>query len=160
MRGECMRWYSGQADVLRPATTTTRPLTSSPLAKPVIGLIGGIGSGKSLVAATFARRGARVISGDELGHEAPAAAGDPCRSVVQRWGPEVLDEQGRIDRRRLGAIVFADPSERRALEAMVFPWIERRIREEIDDARKRTGQVRLIVLDAAVMLEAGWNERL
>jgi dephospho-CoA kinase len=123
--------------------------------RPVIGLIGGIGSGKSQVAAVFAQRGARVVSGDQFGHEALRQR-DLRARVVQRWGPEVLDEHGEIDRRKLGAQVFADPAQRRELEALVFPWIERRIREEIARAQADP-KVTLVVLDAAVMLEAGWN---
>src|SRR3954466_9621810 len=99
----------------------------------VIGLIGGIGSGKSRVAAEFVRHGARVVSGDQAGHEALRQPEIRSR-VVERWGPEVLDEKGEINRRRLGAMVFADPTELRALEALVFPWIERRLRVEIDAA--------------------------
>jgi dephospho-CoA kinase len=115
-----------------------------------------MGSGKSLVAELFARRGARVISGDQLGHEALRQPAIRDR-VVERWGQGVLDEQGTIDRRRLGAIVFADPAERQALEAVVFPWIERRLREE-RAAAEADPSVSLIVLDAAIMLEAGWNK--
>jgi dephospho-CoA kinase len=124
--------------------------------KLVVGLIGGIGSGKSTVAAAFARHGARVVSGDQAGHE---ALRDPevRQRVVERWGRGILNEQGEIDRRRLGAIVFADPAERAALEALVHPWIERRLREQIDAAARDPG-VKLIVLDAAVLLEAGWNK--
>src|SRR6266496_904490 len=96
--------------------------------KPVIGLIGGIGSGKSRVAAEFARRGARVIAGDQLGHEALRQPDVKAR-IVERWGPGVLDTSGEVERRKVAAIVFADPAELRALEAIVFPWIERRIAE-------------------------------
>lgn len=124
-------------------------------APPVVGLIGGIGSGKSLVAEAFCRRGAQLISGDQLGHE--ALRQPEIRSeVVRRWGSGVLDADGAVNRRRLAAIVFNDPKERRALEALVFPWIERRIHEEITAARARKG-LALIILDAAVMLEAGWD---
>jgi dephospho-CoA kinase len=114
-----------------------------------------MGSGKSRVAEEFRRHGAQVISGDALGHEAlrQAAIRD---AVVSRWGPGVLDEHGEISRRRVAAIVFADPAELRALEAMVYPWIKRRVREEVAAARA-DDEVRLIVLDAAVMLEAGWD---
>ena len=62
-----------------------------------------------------------------------------------------------MQRRRLAAVVFADPRERKALEAMVHPWIKERIRAEVDAARAG-GSARLIVLDAAVMLEAGWHD--
>jgi dephospho-CoA kinase len=124
--------------------------------KPVLGLIGGMGSGKSLVAAAFAQHGARVISGDQLGHEALRQP-DVKAKVVERWGTGTLDATGNIDRRRLAAVVFADPAERQALEAFVFPWIERWLEEELARADKDS-EVSLIVLDAAVMLEAGWNK--
>jgi dephospho-CoA kinase len=123
--------------------------------KLVIGLIGGIGSGKSRVAAEFARHGAAVISGDQHGHEALRQP-DIRNRVVERWGAGVLDAQGQIDRRALGRRVFADAGELQALERIVFPWIERRIQEEIASARHDPA-VRFIVLDAAVLLEAGWN---
>jgi dephospho-CoA kinase len=124
--------------------------------KPVVGLVGGIGSGKSQVAAAFAARGALVISGDDLAH---AALREPevRDAVVARWGAGLLGEDGQIQRRRLGAIVFADPEERRALEGLVHPWIKRRIREEMDAAQADPAY-RLVILDAAVMLEAGWND--
>lgn len=125
--------------------------------KPVIGLIGGVGSGKSLAAAEFAKYGAKVISGDAFGHEALRRP-DIKQQVVHRWGRDILNAKGDVDRRKLGTIVFADPKERQALEALVFPWIERRIDEEITRASKDAG-VKSVVLDAAIMLEAGWDRR-
>src|SRR5439155_1931268 len=133
--------------------TTSPPhhLTTPP---PIVGLIGGIGSGKSMVAEMLRQRGAKVISGDELGHEALQRP-DVHAEVVRRWGSEILEPDGSIGRARLAKIVFGDPEERRALEALVFPSIERRIEEEIAAARSRA-DVPVIVLDAAIMLEAGW----
>jgi dephospho-CoA kinase len=122
--------------------------------KPVIGLIGGIGSGKSLVAAEFVRHGAAVISGDQLGHEGLRQP-EIRNRIVAHWGPTILDTQGQIDRRALASRVFARKEELHALEQLVFPWIERRIGEEIAIAQKKPACC--IVLDAAVMLEAGWN---
>ncbi|MBV9122364.1 MAG: dephospho-CoA kinase [Planctomycetes bacterium] len=124
-------------------------------AKLVVGLIGGMGSGKSRVAAEFARHGARVVAGDPLGHEGLRQP-ELREQVVQRWGPGVLGADGEIDRRKLAAKVFADPVELRALERILFPWIERRLAEEIDRAQ-HDPTVSLIVVDAAVMLEAGWD---
>ncbi len=123
--------------------------------KLVVGLIGGIGSGKSRVAAAFARRGARVVSGDEAGHEALRQP-EVKQRLVERWGPEVLGPDGAIDRRRVAARVFADPAELEALQAVVWPWITARLREQVAAARAEPG-VRLVVLDAAVLLEAGWD---
>jgi len=123
--------------------------------KPVIGLVGGIGSGKSRVAAAFAARGGKVISGDAAGHEALRQP-EIRERVVRRWGQQVLDEKGEIDRRAVARVVFADPAELRALEEIVHPWIGRRLREEIAAAQSDPA-VPFVVLDAAVMLEAGWN---
>jgi dephospho-CoA kinase len=124
--------------------------------KPVVGLLGGIGSGKSQVAAALARHGARIIAGDQLGQ---AALRDPDirARVISRWGQGIVDAGGEIDRRRLAAIVFADPAQRKELEAITHPWIRRCIRAEVEEAR-HDPSVTLIVLDAAVMLEAGWND--
>lgn len=124
--------------------------------KPVIGLIGGIGSGKSAVSAEFARHGGRIISGDQLGHEALRQPAIRDR-VIQRFGQGIVGPDGGITRRALGAIVFADPQARRDLEALVFPYIEQRIREEIESAQSAV-DVRFILLDAAIMLETGWNK--
>ena len=123
--------------------------------KPVIGLVGGMGSGKSRVAAEFARHGARVISGDELGHEGLRQP-DIRDQVVGRWGRAILDDAGAIDRGKLGRVVFGDPAQRRELERLLFPWIGRRLREEVEAAAKDPA-VPLVVLDAAIMLEAGWS---
>ena len=120
----------------------------------VIGIVGGIGSGKSQVTRLLAEAGAPVISGDALGHEALLQP-DIREQVVRRWGDGLL-EKGEIQRPKLGGIVFADPSALRELERLVHPWIKRRIAEEIEAAR-RTAAVPLIVLDAAILLEAGWD---
>ena len=122
---------------------------------PVLGLIGGIGSGKSRVAAALAWCGALVLSGDEAGHEALRQP-EIRQQIVQRWGQEILDVQGEIVRRRLGVKVFASPTQRVALESMVHPWIKQRLQEGID-AAKQNPKVNLIVLDAAILLEAGWH---
>jgi dephospho-CoA kinase len=122
----------------------------------IVGIVGGIGSGKSLVAGELVKHGGYLIAGDALGHEALRQP-HIKQQVVERWGREVLDEEGEIKRRCLGHKVFADPEALRALEALVFPWIGTRIREEIARARLGTA-LPMIVLDAAVMMEAGWDK--
>jgi len=135
------------------------PISRPPRAesrKLVVGLVGGMGSGKSQVAAEFAKHGARVVNADQLGHEALRQPGIRD-ALVQRWGRGVLDETGAVDRRRVGRIVFADEVDRKALESLVHPYIARRIREEIDAARADPG-VKLVVLDAAIVLETRWSQ--
>lgn len=120
----------------------------------VVGLIGGIGSGKSAVAAAFARRGARIVNADQLGHEAlrqPAIRDQ----LIDLWGDVILDAGGAIDRPKVAAIVFADAAELRRLERIVHPWIGRRIEDEV--ARAAGDGVRLVVVDAAVLVEASWD---
>jgi len=132
-------------------TSACDSLSPRPL---VVGLVGGVGSGKSSAAAAFARHGASVINADALGHEAlrqPAIRDE----VVRLWGAGLLDASGQIDRRRLAAVVFADESARRQLEALTHPWIRRRTEDLI--ARAHHDGTRLVVVDAALLLEAGWN---
>jgi dephospho-CoA kinase len=120
----------------------------------IVALVGGVGSGKSAAAAEFARRGAVVIDGDALGHQTlrlPAARD----AVAARFGPGVLDGEGQIDRRKLGAVVFAEPQRRKELEEIVHPHILTRIEEAIALARRDGAPA--VVLDAAVLLEAGWK---
>jgi dephospho-CoA kinase len=123
---------------------------------PVIGIVGGIGSGKSVVAQALVQQGGWLISGDQLGHEALRQP-DIKAQLVARWGVQVLDPNGEVERKRVAAIVFANPAERRALEAMTHPYIEGHIREKIAQARARS-DVRFLVLDAAILLEAGWHK--
>ena len=123
--------------------------------KPVIGLVGGIGAGKSLAAAALAARGGAVIDADRIGHEVLQLP-EVVDRLAARWGPRVLRPDGTPDRRAIAAVVFADPAERAALEAIVFPEIERRARAAVAAARADPA-VRFVVLDAAVMLEAGWH---
>ncbi len=122
----------------------------------VVGLLGGIGSGKSEVARLLREAGAVILSGDALGHEALRQAELKGR-IVERFGKGILDDKGEIERRKLGCIVFSSLDERRALEEIVHPWIKRRLSEELAVARGRP-DVPLIVVDAAIMLEAGWDE--
>src|SRR4051812_48219771 len=129
---------------------------------PVIGLIGGIGAGKSRVAELLKGRGACVIDADAVGHEVLEVP-EVRDLVVARFGTRVVrpaprpgEERGRVDRRLLGSIVFADPEALRDLERIVHPRMclefERRIARE--SAR---GAVPLIVLDAAILMETGWD---
>jgi len=124
--------------------------------KPVIGIVGGIGAGKSTVAGEFVALGCVLIDADRIGHE---LLGEPDlrAEIVQRWGDRVIGSDGEISRRALGEIVFAVPAELEALNAILHPRMRRRMEERIEAMRKdevSTGAV----LDAAVLFEAGWDD--
>ena len=123
--------------------------------KPIIGLIGGIGGGKSFVAALLVARGGFLIGGDPLGHEGLRESTIKAE-VLAEFGSDLKKPDGEIDRRKLGAIVFNDPTRLRRLEAIVFPYIGRRVHDEIAKAQV-SGPARFIILDAAVLVEAGWK---
>jgi dephospho-CoA kinase len=124
--------------------------------KPVIGLIGAIGAGKSRAARCFERKGGKLIDADAIGHKALEQP-DIIEKIVQRWGDRVKKSDGSLDRRSIASIVFANQEELRALESIVFPFIgeecKKKIKEALDDS-----EIQFVVLDAAVLLEAGWNE--
>lgn len=122
----------------------------------LVGLTGGIGSGKSTVAGILRDLGAEVIDADEVGHSVyrPGTAG--WEAVVAAFGPEVVAADGTIDRRRLGAQVFGDAAARARLNAIVHPLIGEEIRRRISQA-VTLAPARPVILEAALLLEAGWH---
>ena len=118
---------------------------------PVIGLVGGIGSGKSLVGSMLADLGCLVCHSDEL---ARSALADPAvrDELVRWWGREVLDPSGAVDRRAVAGKVFPDPAERKRLEALLHPRIESARRRTFAAAPPGT---RALVIDAPLLLEVG-----
>ena len=123
----------------------------------LVGLTGGIAVGKSTVAAMFAARGAAVVDADRISRKLQES-GAPCYgAIVEEFGKGILDSAGRIDRRRLGEIVFADPSRRAALEALMHPAIWAACEAEIRAAAAAGRAV--CVVEAALILEAGQRSR-
>ena len=120
-----------------------------------IGLTGGIGSGKTIVADLLRQQGAAIIDADRLGHAAYTPHTEAWNAVVAAFGDGILTPEGEIDRRKLGAIVFADPAQLERLNAIMHPlmaqMVERRKAELRDDG------VAVAVLEAAVLFEAGWD---
>jgi dephospho-CoA kinase len=120
-----------------------------------IGLTGGIGSGKSTVAKMLAECGALVIHADTVGHEMYRPQSDGWRQVVQAFGADVLATDQTIDRKKLGAIVFADPQALKRLNAIVHPLIFAAIRDQIS-AHRAAGRAQPVVVEAALLIEANW----
>lgn len=128
---------------------------------PIVGLVGGVGSGKTTLARWLSQRlRVALIDADAAGHAALLEP-DVRRALRARFGPEIFDPEGQVIRSRLAVRVFGGTPRhreaRKALEAVVHPVIRRRLEQAIAACRAR-GEYDLILLDAAVMLEAGWND--
>jgi dephospho-CoA kinase len=119
----------------------------------VIGLIGGIGSGKSTVAQFLAELGAVIVDLDRVGHEVLKKGSQAYKQVVSEFGKDILKSSGEIDRSKLGRIVFDSHEALIRLNRIVHPAIDNIISSEIMKYRRQG--VKVVVLEAAAMLEAG-----
>jgi dephospho-CoA kinase len=121
-----------------------------------IGLTGGIGSGKSTVAALWAELGAVIIDTDAIAHRLSAPGGAAIARLAAEFGTAMIDARGALDRARMRELVFADPSARARLEAILHPLI--RVQTEREAAAAPPGAVR--VFDVPLLVESGkWRER-
>jgi dephospho-CoA kinase len=123
-----------------------------------VGLTGGLACGKSFVGDALAGLGCYLIRADELGHEALAPGGEAFEPAVQEFGPEILDTDGRIDRRKLAARVFRDPAALARLNSLVHPAVKSREEQLMADfaAREPKG---IAVVEAAILIETGSYRR-
>jgi len=125
--------------------------------KPIIGIMGGIASGKSTVAAEFAKLGCKVVNADKIAHE--LLENDAVkRQVVAAFGPSILDSRGKIDRRKLADIVFADTDKLSSLNGIIHPLVLERAERQIE-RYSRQSQVPAIVLDIPLLAEVDWAKR-
>ncbi len=120
----------------------------------VIGLTGGIGSGKSTVSQCLAELGAAVIDADKVGHEAFKPDTRAWHDVVAAFGQQVVATSGEIDRKKLGEIVFKSPEALERLNQIMHPRMYRMIEEKIEEYRRQ--EVDVVVLEAAILIEANW----
>jgi dephospho-CoA kinase len=118
----------------------------------VVGLTGGIGSGKSTVSSLLEERGAVVVDADRIAREVVAPGGPAHQPVVERFGPGVVTADGTIDRPALAAVVFADPSARADLEAITHPVVGATMAERLT---AQAGTDRVVVLDVPLLVESG-----
>lgn len=123
-----------------------------------VGLTGGLASGKTFVAGVLEGLGCRVAYADRMGHETLEPGGEAYDAVIGRFGREIVAENGSIDRKKLGAVVFADRSRLDELNALVHPHVFRRQEAFFEDvARADTRAV--AVVEAAIMIETGSYKR-
>ncbi len=121
----------------------------------VIGIVGGIASGKSAASKAFEKLGAIVIDADAVGHEVLAQS-QTKQQIRDAWGDRVFDESGNVVRKKIAEIVFTqDSNALKLLEQITHPKIEARLRQLIDET---PDSVPALVLDAPILLKAGWDQ--
>jgi len=125
--------------------------------KPIIGILGGIGSGKSTVAAEFAKLGCKVIDADKIAHELLDSK-SVKEEIVGLFGKAVLDSSGRIERKKLAGVVFASGDKLDSLNGVIHPLVLARA-EELIEQYNQQNQVMAIVLDMPLLVEVGWAKR-
>jgi dephospho-CoA kinase len=119
-----------------------------------VGLTGGLACGKSFVGKTLEDLGAHLIHADDLGHRALAPDGEAYHPVIQEFGREILDSDGRVDRQRLAALVFGNPERLAALNAIVHPAVHR-LQQSLERDILAADPQAIIVVEAAILIETG-----
>ena len=125
--------------------------------KPIIGILGGIGSGKSTVANEFAKLGCAVVDADEIAHK---LLNEPAvrEKVLGLYGQDISDSTGKIDHRKLAAVVFADADKLSSLNRIIHPLVLKQA-EKLIRQYNGQGRVKAIVLDMPLLAEVGWEKR-
>ncbi len=121
----------------------------------VIGLTGGIGSGKSTVSRFLAELGAVIIDADRVGHEVLKPDTGGWREVVTAFGRQILTPDGDIDREKLGEIVFGNAESLARLNQVMHPWMYNIVEAQLEECQRQG--VEVVVVEAPLLLEAGWT---
>jgi dephospho-CoA kinase len=121
----------------------------------VIGLTGGIGTGKSTVSQYLSELGAAIIDADKLGHEVYLPNTESWRDLVKTFGKEILTPANKIDRKKLATIVFNNPEKLQQLNAIVHPRMFAIAKQRIEDNRRKGTKV--VILDAPILFETNWT---
>jgi dephospho-CoA kinase len=126
---------------------------SAPRKFLLVGLTGGIATGKSTVSNMLRALGAEIIDADQLARQVVEPGQPAWRQIVEEFGRDVLSPDGTLDRKKLGAIVFANPERRKRLEAITHPAIRARVKARVDELAAQ-GFAGIVFYDAAILIEA------
>lgn len=133
------------------------PVVGNPKKKPVIGILGGVCSGKSTVAKKFAKLGCAVIDADKIAHELLDKS-DVKSRITDSFGEAVLDCTGKIDHKKLAEIVFSDADKLALLNKIIHPSVLMQAEELIKQYNSQS-RIKAIVLDMPLLVEVGWDKR-
>ncbi|XP_030242358.1 bifunctional coenzyme A synthase [Drosophila navojoa] len=144
-------------DLLGTRWRQPEPRPQLPARPYIIGLTGGIASGKSKMAERLGQMGAHVIDCDKVAHDV-YEPGQACyEKIVKHFGEEILSDDGRIDRTKLGPLVFGNVKELETLNSIVWPELMVEVNRRLDELRAAANVPKVVVLEAAVLLKAGWE---
>lgn len=132
------------------------PRPNLPSRPYIIGLIGGIASGKSKMTERFQKMGAGVIDCDKLAHSLYEPGEECYQAIIDTFGNEIIEGNGKIDRKKLGGIVFSDKGKLEQLNGIVWPNLLKKSKERVKELNEKEGK-QIIILEAAVLLQAGWE---
>jgi len=124
----------------------------------IIGITGGIGSGKTEVAKVFKKMGAKILSGDEIGKEVVEENKSVLKKLIETFGEEILNRNKKLNRRKLGKIAFSSIENRDKLNTIVHPYLLSNLKKQIREHRKKGPGV--VIVDAALIIEWGLQKEL
>ena len=122
----------------------------------VIGLTGGVGTGKTTVSQILQSLGAVLVDADKVGHQSYLPNSPAWQDIIDEWGEGLLQPNREIDRKKLGAIVFGNPNAMAKLNRIVHPRMRDMIQRQLKDLERRG--VEVVVFEAAILIEAGWAD--
>lgn len=125
----------------------------------LVGLTGGIASGKSIVTQVLRELGAHIIDADKIVHDLLSNGQDAHREVVEHFGPAIVAADGTVDRRKLGEIVFNDAAERAWLNQCIHPRVFEAYQHQLKHIGERDPDS-IVIMDAALLIETGYHKRM
>ena len=125
----------------------------------IVGLTGGIASGKSLVTRVLRDLGAHVIDADKIVHDLLVPGQDACREVLAHFGKDIQLPDGSIDRRKLGDIIFSHPEERVWLNQCIHPRVFKAYQTQVHYLKERRPHA-IVIMDAALLIETGYHKHM
>lgn len=123
----------------------------------IVGLTGGIASGKSTVSSMLTELGAYIIDTDKIAHTVVSPKQPALLAIAAHFGPKIMLPDGNLNRKMLGDIIFANPEERSCLEKIIHPYIEKQVEKNIGRAEKLG--YKIVVIDVPLLFEAGWQHK-
>ncbi|KAG5680657.1 hypothetical protein PVAND_010151 [Polypedilum vanderplanki] len=144
-------------DILGTQFKEPQPRPDLPQWPYIIGLIGGIASGKSKMSERFMKMGAGIIDCDKLAHSIYEPGEECYYEIIKEFGEDLIDVNGRIDRKKLGAIVFSDKNKLQQLNQIVWPNLLKKAKNKINELYEKEKR-KIVILEAAVLIQAGWEK--